>query len=199
MAMLTAQELRDKAPKQFEKEHMDWVADIMRFDWWDHIEKDFIERCEPMGICVDRIFFSGFYYQGDHAGFEGSVKLGAYMARMKLDEQYPALYQAAVDDGSYMQCTQDRHGISFHLHEDTYYSSPSGVFADLDEETWRALVDSEWRDSELEHDVQDSCKDLAYGLWRELQDEYEHITSEEAFIEDCDYLAVVFEYEGEEE
>ena len=39
---------------------------------------------------------------------------------------------------------------------------------------------------------------ISHQLYRDLRDEYEHLTSEESFIESCECNDVTFEIEGEE-
>jgi hypothetical protein len=46
--------------------------------WWDFIYADFIAVCQTIGITVDsrKIFFRGFYSQGDGSGFVAEIDLG---------------------------------------------------------------------------------------------------------------------------
>jgi hypothetical protein len=49
--------------------------------WWNVIYDDFISICETIGIIVDRekIFFRGFYSQGDGSGFVAEIDLPALL------------------------------------------------------------------------------------------------------------------------
>lgn len=199
---LTALELRDKDPAQFEKVLGSWREHALDYEWWDCIEEGFKEKCKPMGLAVDRIYFTGFYCQGDHAGFEGRVDLDGYMKHFKMDEEYPALYEAVVEDGSYLLAGYGRvhrGRAAFELYESTHMVDPIGVFKGLDEEAWNELINDQWRDSKLEKLVTETCNDLCHDLHRDLEKEYEYLTSEESFIESCECNEVKFEYEGEEE
>ena len=60
---VTKDELIDK--------HRHW--NVEHIDWWDCTYSDFKERMTAIGIEVDRMYFSGFWSQGDGACFEGSV------------------------------------------------------------------------------------------------------------------------------
>ena len=42
-------------------------------DWWEYIENEFIESMELVGIDVSKIYFSGFWSQGDGACFDGRI------------------------------------------------------------------------------------------------------------------------------
>lgn len=200
MTTLTAQELRDIDPSQFEREYYAWREYEPYDDWYCFLEEEFKTTCRPMGINVDRIWFTGFYCQGDGAGFTGDVSLWVYMKHMGLDAQYPALYQAIVDDGSYVQVTYGNHNnMSFDVHEGLSYIDPAGLFAELDHDTWSALVDSDWADAQLEQGVRELCADVCSDLFNKLEEEYEYLTSEAQFIESCDCNDIEFEYQGDEE
>ena len=198
---LTALELRDRDEHQFYKEYYDWCGYALDYEWWDYIEEGFKNKCTPMGIDVTRIFFTGFYSQGDHAGFEGRVDLSRYMKYYKMDEEYPALFAALCEDGGYIDVTHGHrwYGMEFDLREGTYYVPPCNVFQDLEEETWNALISEQWADSRLSDLVTETCTDLGHDLWGELEKDYASLTSEEAFIESCECNNVKFEYEGAEE
>jgi len=49
----------------------------VNFDWWDDEFEDFIELCSYMGITVikDKIYFRGFYSQGDGSCFTANVDI----------------------------------------------------------------------------------------------------------------------------
>lgn len=199
MTSVTATELRDKAPKQFEREYHSWCEYACDYEWWDYIEEDFKESCARKCIEVERIFFDGFYSQGSHAGFTGSVNIAEFMKHNTLDEQYPALYQACLDDGSYVVVQQGaRYGMGFDWRAN-FDVAPGGVFKDLDEETYQALVFAQEAEACLEQHIKAVCNDLASDLFHDLEREYECLTSEESFIEHCECNDVKFEIEGEEE
>jgi hypothetical protein len=199
MTEVTASELRDKDPKAFNRDYEDWVAYALDYEWWDCIEEDFRAEHAEKGIEVTRIFFSGFYHQGSHAGFTGDVNIASFMKHTKLDEQYPALYQAVFDDGSYVVVQESgRYGMGFDWRAN-FDVAPAGVFKDLDEDTYRELVNQQEADADLETYVKEVCEDLAHDLFSALEQECEHLTSEESFIEHCECNDVKFEIEGGDE
>jgi len=197
---VTALELRDKDPRQFQKEYDSWREYATDYEWWDCIEENFKSEHAAKGINVTRIFFNGLYVQGSHAGFTGDVNLAPFMKHNELDEEYPALYQACTDDGSYVVVQEHgRYGMAFDWRAN-FDVAPAGVFKDLDEETYQALVMEQEADARIEDHIREVCNDLAYDLFRDLEQEYEHLTSEESFIESCDVNEVKFDLdEGDEE
>lgn len=42
------------------------------YDWWEYVYEDATTIADLMGITIDKIYFSGFWSQGDGACFEGS-------------------------------------------------------------------------------------------------------------------------------
>jgi hypothetical protein len=70
---------------------------------------------------------------------------------------------------------------------------PSGIFAELDDQTWDGLVNDQLSDLSVEAEVLSFCENLAAKLYDDLELEYEHLTSEESFIESCECNEVTFE------
>jgi len=48
-----------------------------------------------------------------------------------------------------------------------------------------------------ENELQSYVDEVCNNLYRMLRDEYEHLTSEEAFIDSCECNEITFEIEGE--
>ena len=72
-------------------------------------------------------------------------------------------------------------------------TAPSGMFEGLEQEAWEELVDEQISDLNIEDGVLSFCEALARKLYTDLRDEYEHLTSEEMFIEHCEANEVTFE------
>ena len=72
---------------------------------------------------------------------------------------------------------------------------PSGVFKDLPQEDWDALVEEQLAAEDWEQLILDQCEALASDLHSALVDEYEYLTSEEQFIESCECNDVTFDLE----
>ena len=186
-------ELREHDPKRFEKEYYKWQKYAADYDWWDCIEENFIEDCGKLGVRVDSITFSGFYSQGDGAAFAGRVYVYEWMENKGYDVTHPAAYLACRDDGSYVSLETGRGNNMRANFEGWVYTDPSGIFAGLDYDTWSELIDEQISDLNIEDEVLSFCEDLAQELYTSLRDEYEHLTSEEMFIEHCEANEVTFE------
>lgn len=199
MTTLTAAELKVANPKRFDKEYYRWAGYGLYDEWWEGDYEAFKDRCSRLGIRVDNISFSGFHSQGDGASFRARVCLTMFMEHTKLHLEYPALYIAVKNDGSYMMVepTQNRcmRGGSYEMWANQ--TEPEGVFADLDQDTWSDLVDEQDNEAGMEDRVVEFCKQLAADLYSDLNSTYEHLTSEDEFIASCEANDITFETEGE--
>ena len=161
------------------------------------------ERLAPAGVRVDKLWFSLSYSQGDYATFEGHIMVWEWMeATMDGDQtyadKYPALHLALADYGedatvtTYNRSGGARVNLDGNVVGNTY---PTGIFAGLDQEAWDELVEAQFYEAGLEQALQDYVDDISRQLYRDLRDEYEHLTSEESFIESCECNDITFEIE----
>jgi len=198
---VTAQELKSLDPKQFDKEYYKWVEYAADYDWAEYIQEDFASQMKVQGIHVDRFTWNISYSQGDGAAFDGHITIYQWMeANPQYIERYPALYLACKTDGSYMTLRVSNQGLYMHTNmtEYLYETQPEGVFGMLDEETWVELVLDQWDSAGLEGEMKSTCERFMKDFYDRLRDEYEHLTSEESFIESCECNGITFEIEGEE-
>lgn len=191
-------ELKELHPKRFEKEYEEWCEHEADDDWWTYIQDWFQERHAPQGVTVNSIQFS-LYGQGSGAAFNGSVDIAKFMEHAGLHEKYLPLYLACKNDGSYCR-VRIRRGFRMDIGFEGAPgdTAPSGVFADLDDTAWSVLVTQQFDESSLEDAVEEFCNDICDELHTDLEKEYDHITSEEAFIESCEANQITFEIETEE-
>lgn len=170
--------------------HRDWnVYD----EWWDSVYEAFRERCGELGIRVGAMYFSGFWNQGDGACFEGQVQdWETFFAHCKLDQNAAlmAWYRATRDDWSF-SCQ----------HRGYYYHEQSVSFScylpdeddnpyDPDLETLQhhmlAACCRSLDRHQIESTMEEAFRDLMRELYRDLETEYEYLTSEEAILEVLD-------------
>jgi hypothetical protein len=198
---VTATELRALDPKRFEKQYYAWQEYAVYDDWADYIKEDFESQMRVYGISVDRFTWDIGYSQSDGAAFDGHVSIYAWMeANPQYIEQYPALYLACKTDGSYISLRVANRGMYMHPNttEYLYETQPEGVFAMLDADTWQELVNDQWDRAGLEEEIKSTCERFMSDMYDRLRDEYENITSEDAFVESCECNGITFEVEGEE-
>ena len=201
MPTITPEELRSQHPKRFAKEYEAWQEHAIYDDWADWIKEDFVSQMQVQGINVDRFTWCISYSQGDGAAFEGRVFVYQWMeANPQYIERYPALYLACKADGSYAKIRNANRGFYMYcnINESLYETYPEGVFAMLDEDAWHELINEQWDSAGLEEEIKSTCERFMQDFYDRLRDEYENITSEDAFVESCECNEITFEVEGEE-
>lgn len=170
-------------------------------DWADWIKENFEAEMKCVGIHVDNFWWDVSYSQGDGANFDGYIQISEWMeANPQYAEQYQALYLACKQDGSYITVrTGNRgHNMHFNLNESWWGTDSEGIFTGLDKDTWVELVEDQVSSASIEDEIRSTCERFMKDLYYKLRDEYEDITSEEAFIESCNCNGITFEVEGEE-
>lgn len=203
---VTAAELKELDPKRFEKEYWEWVSYSALWDeWTDSIEGMFKEDVAPFGVNVESIEYD-IGGGGPQAIFIGGIALDDFMEECKvegvpLSELYPALYLAVCEDGSWVRLTSNyrRMGLHIEMRDQLCLTDPVGIFSGLDADAWQELIDDQWNACDLESHVRSFVDDKCGDLARNLQAEYEHLTSEEAFLESCEANEITFELEIENE
>lgn len=195
---LTVRELKDIDPKRFDKEYYHWCEYTGYDGWAECVEGDFRERHAPQGVEANSIWYS-LHGPGGYACFSGVVYATKLMKHLKLDEEYLPLYLAMENEGSRFSVSGSRRGgLQVEFDGVPWDTAPAGVFSALDQEAWENLLHEQLEESELESVVEEFCKDICHTLLKELESEYEYMTSEESFIESCEANEVTFEIEGDE-
>lgn len=200
MKDVSAKELKERDPKRFEKEYYKWQEYSADYDWAEWVKEDYISQMRVEGINVDNFQWDIGYSQGDGAAFNGHVVVYEWMqANPQYAEQYPALYLACKQDGSYVTLRTGR-GMFMHanLNESWWGTDPCGIFSGLDKDTWVELVEDQSGSLDVEAEIKSTCERFMSEMYYKLRDEYEHLTSEESFIESCECNEITFEIEGEE-
>lgn len=202
---VTAAELKELDPRRFEKEYWDWTTYALWDEWTESTEEMFKEDVKPFGVNVERIEYD-IGGGGPQAIFLGAIALDEFMEEYKvegvpLSELYPALHLAVCEDGSWVRLTSNYRRLGMHLdiREQVCVTDPMGIFSGLDVAAWEELVNDQWNECNLESHVRSFIDDKCGDLARDLQAEYEHLTSEEAFLESCEANEITFELESQDE
>lgn len=185
----------DKLPEAAKEKARAWYREGgFDHDWFEFVYEDFERVCDILGVRLDTtsvrlfgggtrrkpcIWFSGFWSQGDGACFEGdySYAKGASAAIRRYAPKDVELHRIADDLGSIQRRNfyQLRARIG---HRGRYYHEYS---MDIAVERDSPVVQDMTADAE--DDVKEALRDLARWLYGRLQNEYEHLTSDEAIDE----------------
>lgn len=196
-------------PRRFDAEYSKWVEWQWQDDWYvEDTQERFTTRYKDKGIDIQQLHYSISFSQGDYASFSGRVFLAEWMQAVRTcpdgptyAERYPALFLACADDGTYINISgeDDRRGWRASWNEGWSGVGPSGIFANMPEEDWDALVEEQAGEADLEAEIIKYCRSIGSDMYDELSDAYLEATSEEAFLESCEANDVSFELETEDE
>lgn len=206
MPTYTPEELRTLHPRRFKKEYEDWALHAADWNWTDCEQDECKKDLALYGIHADSLYWNIAYSQGDGASFDGFVNIHDWMNAVYADaeftyaEKYPALYLACKQDGSFIRVRTGNRGMhmGFDFRENWQGTRAEGIFTGLDDSAWEELIEDQVTDADLEAEIRKDCEARMYDFYRTLRDEYEHLTSEEAFIESCECNGITFELEEEE-
>ena len=185
-----------------------WYRDQgLHDEWYDFVYEDFETICRMLGITLattpvrlygggtrdkPQVHFSGFASQGDGASFAGrySYARRAGSAIRAHAPQDAELHRIADE----LQAVQRRN--FFQLHSSIrqsgryYHEYTMAIEVERDSPTWQPMTDG------AEDTVTEALRDLARWLYRQLQSEYEHQTSDEAVDEIVSANAWTFTSDG---
>jgi hypothetical protein len=159
---------------------------IEHHNWWDYTYEDFAsEMRENYGVNVKNINFSGFWSQGDGASFETEyMDVWEVLGRLGRQDKYPAW---GLGEHSF-QVTRYR---SLYCHSNTMQGSVD-MRCDCGDEArdvvYAAVADEycairSRQVADVEKELLDFFRDKADELYRQLEEEYEYLTSDEAVWE----------------
>jgi hypothetical protein len=177
------------------------------WDWWDYTFDHWIEKLLPLGIRTDatQMQFSGFWSQGDGASFTGEIDTKQFF------DAHPELHKFTA-----AKHFIDMSAVSLRIVRGSmrgrWHSSACCVNLDLDfepnddEEDLRNAVHSvfyeQWLNAEGD-DLETACNEIVRGymdaLYKDLEAEHEHLTSDEQVRETLEANEIFDDEEDEEE
>jgi hypothetical protein len=163
-------------------------------DWYDSVFEDVKRTAEILGITIDKIYFSGFSSQGDGACFEGSYEYKPGWKNAFLHEygKDNATVKEPLRIGQSLQELQARYFYRLSAnckHRGHYHHSGCTSF--------NVYRDGEWADAGIEDELVPILRDYMDYIYKQLNNEYDYLTSEKRFIEQCDEDSILFNEDGE--
>lgn len=209
---MNVHELKDKYPDQFERTFQKWAEDGPYDEWWYSIYETAREDGEKMGFNIEDINFSGFWSQGDGACWNGTIRLDTFMDKcVDLTEPRWHILRAIFEEGfmdTIVQVeTRGRYCHSVTMSIGTWYSLncmdedtelEEGVYAGASVVEMYNEIGGDDLMNELVETAEKAARDFADQIYKNLEDEYEYLTSYEVFIEECEANDVEFEAEEDE-
>lgn len=210
----TFDQLPDDAKMRVIDDHRD--VNVDGIEWWDGVYMDAEHVAGLLGITVERIFFSGFWSQGDGACFTGLwdasdvQEPGAAHHVKEHAPQDEKLHEiaASIDDliARASACTPSarishRHGN--YCHEHSVSIDVEGVLPD-DYDEWsdfeRAVYDAAMKAHNMdtfEDDVADVLRNFMCWVYRRLEDEHDYLTSDEHVAEWLSEQTTLYDENGD--
>lgn len=210
-------ELSDKA----QQKAREWFCETLDYEWWEHVydmaKQDGVER----GFDIEDIRFSGFWSQGDGASWTGSVNIKAFLD-YHLKEDHPDfgryfVLQALIaeNNGWVERCTNiNRRGFHY-VHDNMMYleSISYSNLEDLDADDEERLqeegplqraniyqlfkgADIDQLIDSLETWILEEAQAYARQIYKDLESEYDHLTSDESLVEAAESNNWQFDEDG---
>lgn len=166
---------------------------VSHYDWDGAVRETFRERMTEIGIYVDKIYFSGFWSQGDGACFEGSVwHWGKFLTHCGYPEdEHQALHQIARENWSVRAKHSGRYYhemcTSFDIEtinpddelEDVFKAYYCPHESELKQTAWYAVLKG-YDYEKLSEEFIAAFRDEMRGLYRTLGAKHDYLTSDEA-------------------
>ena len=159
-------------------------------NWYDYVYEAFKEDMVEKGIAVDRMYFSGFWSQGDGACFEGEIDdIATFLNTNFKYTDYPIIRQLVKHNGTVtMKCSHRGHYYhenctSFSMDSDSFYTQWQQP-TEMHQHVVRALDEALGYELEVfEGDVIEVFKNYMRELYKRLEKEYDHLVSDDAVAE----------------
>lgn len=162
------------------------------YDWWDYVYEDAKTIGMLMGIDIDKIYFSGFWSQGDGACFEGSYgyKKGSLKAVKEYAPQDEKLHNIVKD----LQLIQKPNFYQLYatVRHSGYYQH-SGC---TDISVSRDSVNYQYMTEDVEDGITQTLREFMDWIYTRLEKEYEWLVSDEQVDESIRTNEYEFTKEG---
>ena len=139
-------------------------------NWHDYIIEDYTEKLEALGYRNIKIFYSGFWSQGDGACYTAKVDIYEWLKAHKLSNKYKALFNVSKEGGISATISHSSH---------YYYSTSTSL-----EESgiWEESTKVQSQYGEIEKLILAEREQMGNELYRALESAYEEEQKDENVI-----------------
>lgn len=180
-----------------------WYLECMDYEWWEGVYEGAKEDGAELGFYIDRIYFSGFYSQGDGASWIGQVDVRQWLEEHEKDSIGVSAWCQLVQEGVVTMHCKVVANNSHYCHESTMQFQDiedDGAFEDEDEMQLPSIFkgmsvatvfDLIVNDPEcsiksteaLTQAITESGRDFARHIYQRLREEYEYLCSDEMMLD----------------
>lgn len=193
-----------------------WYIEGMDYEWWEGVYDTAKEDGYEKGFCIDTINFSGFWSQGDGASWSGQLDVREWLEKNCADSIGVSAWCALIQEdvvSKHIQVTQSGR----YSHEETMGFANVEDHTDEFTDDWQMELPSIFKGMEVQHlfdiiatddtcpykNVEDittaiaiSAKDYARQIYKQLQEEYDYLCSEEMMIDHFECNDYFFDSDG---
>lgn len=177
-----------------ERAYYNWLENALDYDWFDFVMDDAKTIGSLMGIENMEVHFSGFSSQGDGACFTGCYAY-AKNAPTTVKDYAPLDTELA----RIAKELQDAQRTSFYqltasiTHNGRYYHENSVSFQVEDGKNYYSTISDATEES-----IAEPLRDFMRWIYKALENEYLHLTSEESFLESAECNEYQYTENGEQ-
>lgn len=156
------------------------------YNWHKFTLDDWTEKLREIGFLGARVYFSGFWNQGDGACFDAECSTDDLIK--DLDPKFKQLHldidiSISIQSNSYA----------------THYSHEKTRYIDIDSYQRNLTKEQELLMDELGAIIEQKRLDLCRAIYGDLEEDYEYRTSDEALIDDAEANGWLFNESGKME
>ncbi len=186
----------DELSSQAQEKALRELWDInVNYNWWEDTIDNWDAELEKQGFTNPKIYFSGFYSQGDGAcfdcdGFDYDAILNSFVSEFDSED----MLALCSDDTAMLKCFRNHRDTFINLLSDSCETLIQANSTRYCHEHTRSLVLYRNFDrnrfkrihrivENLTEWLEEKRKELCRKIYRELETEYEYLTSDEAIRE----------------
>ena len=213
---LSYAELSDKAKQKVQYQYYQ----SLDYEWWDGVYECAKADGYELGFDIGRIFFSGFCSQGDGASWSGHIDIVGWLrahcedsigleAWVQLVREHFIEKHIPVGANGHHYCHSGTMSVGFWegvfgtgLDEDEALLREDSIFQGMHYQDLLSLIlhdpNMPYKNmGELADAAEQSAKDYADDIYKQLEKEWDYLCSEAVMIEHFDCNEIYFDEEGD--
>ena len=161
----------EELSEQAQKNARNWYREHgLDYEWYDSVYEDAKMCAALVGIEIDRIYFSGFWSQGDGACFEGAFTYKPGL--LKAIKEYAPNDRELLGIAKELQKVRYKGITATVKHSGRYYHEMCTNI--------NVYLDDGYVNEDIESEITDLLRDFMRWIYKRLEMEYEYLSSDES-------------------